>query len=136
MQSHWRADSQDVEIWDARTGRLVTTLSGSTGEVTDVEFSPSGSRVATASYDGTIRLWDPRTGESQLVLLGHIATVPHISFSPDGSQLASYGVEGVVRIWALELDDLIEIAQDRLTRPFTEEECRQYLHAERCSDPL
>jgi hypothetical protein len=40
-----------------------------------------------------------------------------------------------VRIWALELDDLIAIAQDRLTRSFTEEECRQYLHAERCPDP-
>ena len=51
---------------------------------------------------------------------------------PDGSQLASYSVDWVVRIWALELDDLIEIAEDRLTRSFTEDECRQYSHAEHC----
>ncbi len=70
------------------------------------------------------------------MLRGHYAQVSGVSFSPDGSQLASYGVEGVVRIWALELDDLIEIAQDRLTRSFTEEECRQYLHADHCPEPL
>ncbi len=135
VQSHFRAGSQDVEIWDARTGRLVTTLTGYTGEVTDIEFDPSGSRVATSSLDNTIRLWDPRSGELQLVLRGHFAQVSSISFRPDGSQLASYGVEGVVRIWALDLDTLIEIAEDRLTRGFTEEECRQYLHADRCPDP-
>ena len=68
------------------------------------------------------------------MLRGHFAQVSSVSFSPDGSQLASYGVEGIVRIWALDLDDLIEIAQDRLTRSFTEDECRQYLHADRCPD--
>jgi WD40 repeat protein/DNA-binding SARP family transcriptional activator len=136
VQSHSRAGSQGVEMWDARTGRLVTTLTGYSGEVGDIAFDPSGSRVATSSLDGTIRLWDPRSGELQLVLHGHYAQVSSVSFSPDGSQLASYGVEGVVRIWALDLDDLIEIAQDRLTRSFTEDECRQYLHAARCPDPV
>ena len=100
----------------------------------DIAFDPSGSRVATASSDATIRLWDPRSGELQLVLPRAPAQVSGVSFSPDGSQLASYSVDGVVRVWALDLDALIEIAQDRLTRSFTEDECRQYLHAERCSD--
>ena len=101
----------------------------------DIAFDSSGSRVATASFDSTIRVWDPRSGELQLVLPGHGAQVSGVSFSPDGSQLASYSVDGVVRIWALDLDDLIEIAQDRLTRSFTEVECRQYLHTERCPEP-
>jgi WD40 repeat protein len=136
VQSHSRGTSQDVEMWDARTGRLVTTLTGYSGEVDDIAFDASGSRVATASLDSTIRVWDPRTGELQLVLPGQGAQVSSVSFSPDGSQLASYSVGGTVRIWALDLDDLIAIAQDRLTRSFTDDECRQYLHAERCPDPL
>jgi hypothetical protein len=39
-----------------------------------------------------------------------------------------------VRVWALDLDDLIGIAEGELTRDLTEEECRQYLH-EPCPQP-
>ena len=74
-------------------------------------------------------------GEGERRRPGHGLQVSGVSFSPDGSQLASYSVDGVVRIWALDLDDLIEVAQGRLTRSFTEDECRQYLHAEHCPDP-
>ena len=48
--------------------------------------------------------------------------------------LASIGDDGIARVWALDLDDLIAIANDRLTRGFSEDECRQYLHLERCPD--
>jgi hypothetical protein len=37
-----------------------------------------------------------------------------------------------VRIWALDLDDLVEIAENGLTRTLTDEECRQYLHTASC----
>jgi hypothetical protein len=33
------------------------------------------------------------------------------------------------------LDDLITVAEQRLTRTLSDEECRQYLHIERCADP-
>jgi len=37
---------------------------------------------------------------------------------------------------ALDLDDLLKIAHDELTRTLTDAECRQYLHVEACpSDP-
>ena len=49
--------------------------------------------------------------------------------------LASVGDDGLVRVWALDLDELIAIATDRLTRTLTEDECRQYLHVERCPPP-
>ena len=104
--------------------------------MTDIAFEP----VGISRRHGQLRRHDPALGpplraSCSSCCAGNRHQVSHISFSPDGSQLASYGVEGVVRIWALDLDDLIEIAQDRLTRSFTEEECRQYLHAERCPDP-
>jgi WD40 repeat protein len=48
----------DVRIWDVRTGRRLATLKRHWGAVRDVEFSPDGRTLATASYDGTIKLWE------------------------------------------------------------------------------
>jgi WD40 repeat protein len=67
-----------------------------------------------------------------LTLSGHRGAVWRLAFSPDGSKLASSSSDGTVRVWALDLDDLVEIARERLTRLLTDEECRQYLHMELC----
>lgn len=54
------------------------------------------------------------------------------AFVADGKALASGGGDGVARVWALDVDDLISIAEDKLTRGFTEAECREYLHVHTC----
>jgi WD40 repeat protein/DNA-binding SARP family transcriptional activator len=127
--------SQDVEVRDVQTGQRVAALTGHTGAVTDLTFSANGSRLATGSADGTVRVWDPHSGEQLLVLRGHSAAVSSVSFSPDGSRVASASRDGTVRVWALDLDDLAEIAERELTRTFTDEECRQYLHVPTCPSP-
>jgi WD40 repeat protein len=126
------AGSQVAEVWDWATGQHLRTLAGHSGGVTHAAFSPDGSRLATASRDGTVRLWDPDTGEQQLVLRGHDGEVSSVAFSPDGSRLASVSIDGTVRVWELGLDELVEIAENGLTRSLNDEECRQYLHVERC----
>jgi WD40 repeat protein len=123
---------ETVEVWDPATGRRVATLSGITGGVLDLAFNADGSQLATSSQDGTVRIWDPASGERILVLHGHYTGVFSVAFSPDGARLASVGSEGVVRVWALDLDELVAIASRELTRGFTDEECQQYLHTERC----
>ena len=37
-----------------------------------------------------------------------------------------------MRVWALDMDDLLEIAQENVTRSLTDAECRRYLHVEAC----
>ena len=60
------------------------------------------------------------------------AAVGSVTFSPDGNELASVGADGVVRVWALDRDDLVEIAERKVTRSLTDAECRQYLHVDAC----
>jgi WD40 repeat protein len=115
-------------IWDVDSGRKVRTFAGHEDGLWDVAFSPDGSRLATGSFDNTVRLWDADTGVQQLVLRGHELVIGKLAFSPDGSKLASGAGDGTARVWALDLDDLIRIARGELTRDLTEGECRQYLH--------
>ena len=120
-----------ADVWDAQTGDRVATLAAPSA-ISDITFGPDGTTLATGHADGTVRLWDPETGTQQLVLRGDEPRVVNVVFGPDGSKLASVGEDGLVRVWALDLDDLIAIATDRLTRTLSDDECRQYLHVDRC----
>ncbi len=60
-------------------------LAGHTDQVWHAVFSPDGSRIVTASYDGTARLWDSE-GKPLAVLAAYFA-VWRAAFSPDGSRI-------------------------------------------------
>jgi hypothetical protein len=64
-----------------------------------VAFSPDGRRLASASYDGTVKLWDADTGQEVLTLRGHSGRVTSVAFSPDGRRLASANDDGTVMLW-------------------------------------
>ncbi|MGI9242560.1 MAG: protein kinase domain-containing protein [Verrucomicrobiales bacterium] len=67
--------------------------------VRQVTFSPDGSLLATASFDGTVVLWSVATGE-KFRTLQHQSRVWDVAFSPDGSMLASGG-ETMIKLWDL-----------------------------------
>jgi WD40 repeat protein len=88
-----------VVIRDEPSGRVLGTLIGHSGPVNCVAFSPLGDRVATASWDGTIKLWDPANGAEMLTLRGCPNGVNCLAFSPDGRRIVSGGVDGSARVW-------------------------------------
>lgn len=50
-----------VEFWDPRSKSRVAILGGQEGEITALDFSPSGLSLATGSSSGLIKLFDLRT---------------------------------------------------------------------------
>jgi WD40 repeat protein/tRNA A-37 threonylcarbamoyl transferase component Bud32 len=74
-------------------------LVGHTGQVVSVEYSPDGSRVVTAGWDGTARVWSPATGELLLTLKMEGEFVSSACFSSDGRVLITAGKDQVLRFW-------------------------------------
>ena len=66
-------------------------LTGHTGELRAIAYSPDGRTLASVSADNTIRLWDPSRRTPARVLSGHPGGVSSAVFSPDGRTLASGG---------------------------------------------
>ena len=102
-------DNDTVQIWDAATRKLRTTLTGKrwatfTGSRLDLVLvvwavAPDGTWLASGSYDGTVRIWDVATGQQRATLTGHTGSVNALAVAPDGTWLASGSRHGTVRIW-------------------------------------
>ena len=52
-----------ARLFDVSAGKEVSVLRGHTDRIESVCFSEDGSRILTASWDGTARLWDSHSGK-------------------------------------------------------------------------
>jgi hypothetical protein len=58
-----------------------------------------GRRIATTSFDRTVRVWDAETGEDVLSLPWHTGGGLRLAISPDGTRIASSSYDGTARLW-------------------------------------
>ncbi len=123
-----------AKIWDATTGRELLTLTGHSAELRPVAFSSDGKFLTTGSGDNTAKIWDVESGDEILTLPGSEGGVYGVAFSSldNGAHLIVASNDGVVRVFTLDIDELLTLAQTRITRPFTTAECQKYLHTDTC----
>jgi WD40 repeat protein len=86
-----------TRLYDAASGRPLAVLDEQ--RVTDAEFSPDGTVLATAAADGVTRLWGARSGTSIDTLSDEGGGVTDLEFDAGGSLLATGGLDGAVRVW-------------------------------------
>ena len=68
---------------------LDRTLKAHSGWVTGVAFSPDGQRLASGSWDRTLKFWQVSTGEQLGTVSGKMKEVQSLAFSRDGHWLAT-----------------------------------------------
>ena len=94
----------DPPIWltvlDPKTGNVLRRLEVVAGEnqdpqviygpsyVTDLLFTPDGSRLITAHHPGSVRSWDPTTGTELIRMAGNGYGATGLSVSPDSKWVA------------------------------------------------
>lgn len=91
-----------IKVFDVATGTERMALSGHTGRVWSVAFSPDGKRIVSGSFDKSLRVWDAVTGKSLMILQGHSDRVWSVAYSPDGKRIISGSYDGTIRVWDAE----------------------------------
>ncbi|MFN4261875.1 MAG: c-type cytochrome domain-containing protein [Gemmataceae bacterium] len=79
----------DLRLYQVSDWKLLGLLGGHTDVVSYVAFSPDGQRLASASFDKTVRIWDVASHKLEQTLSGHSDFVYATAFSPDGKWLVS-----------------------------------------------
>src|SRR5581483_6485635 len=79
-------------------GTLLLDYHGHTNRVTSLAWSPDGTRIASASKDGTIQIWDAASGGHVLTDTGDGSWVWAVAWSPNGKLIASGTFDGAVQV--------------------------------------
>jgi serine/threonine protein kinase/DNA-binding SARP family transcriptional activator/WD40 repeat protein len=124
--------ANQVAIVDTATWRTKATLVGPQGQIKDLDISPDGTKIASADFSGVVRVWELQSGKPlQAIPFGDIP-IENAKFLDNRHLLVVPANGGDVLTMTLDVHELLRIARGRLTRRFTQEECRTYLHVDTC----
>ena len=106
-----------IKLWDVDAGGALTfarNLTGHSGAVHALEFSPNGRTLASGGDDRTVILWDPVAGRERLALTGHADRVLDVAFNAAGTSLVSVSRDGAIKRWRADVRPVVPESGPRL----------------------
>jgi WD repeat and SOF domain-containing protein 1 len=111
--------------------RALNILKDHVAAVMDVEFSPTGEELVSASYDRTIRLWNRNQGHSRDIYhTKRMQRVFSATFTPDSKYILSGSDDGNIRLWRSHASrrEGIKSARQRQALEYNEALIKRYDH--------
>jgi WD40 repeat protein len=119
-------------IWDVDDREMLHQLDDHNGVVLSAAFHPTEELVATASDDNTVLLYDLSSGDVERRI--ELPSDAHsVAFTPDGEDIVVGTGSGRIVVDPMDVDELVERAQERAGRELTTDECEQFLHEQDCA---
>jgi WD40 repeat protein len=111
-------DDGMLRLWDTDSWQEIRAMQAHEGIISEVDVSPDGRMIATASRnDITPKVWDADTWEQLFSLEGHVSELQDtgfvsqgvwaVQFSPDGQRLTTAADDHTARIWDVTNGDLL-----------------------------
>lgn len=102
------ASGNNIYIWEIESGKCTQELKGHKGEVTSVSLNIDGTKVASGSWDTTVRVWDLRSGDA-VVLKGHDSVIESVRLSSDGEKVVSGSWDTIIRVWTVSSGESVAL---------------------------
>ncbi|KAH7397641.1 U3 small nucleolar RNA associated protein [Cadophora sp. MPI-SDFR-AT-0126] len=126
------SEDHNIYIFDMRKmDRALNVLKDHVAAVMDVEFSPTGEELVSASYDRTIRLWSRMKGHSRDIYhTKRMQRVFSCKWTPDSKYILSGSDDGNIRLWRANASERsgIKSAKQRQALEYSEALTERYAH--------
>ena len=94
---------------DGRNLRRLTTYTGHTNQVLDIDVDKAGNHIVTSSQDRTVIYWDALTGTQLERLWGHTNWVNSVQFDSRSRQAISASQDGTAIEWDLQPGNVLHV---------------------------
>ncbi|TAQ90144.1 hypothetical protein B7494_g1561 [Chlorociboria aeruginascens] len=125
-------EDHNIYIFDMRKlDRALNILKDHVAAVMDVEFSPTGEELVSASYDRTVRLWSRMKGHSRDIYhTKRMQRVFSVKWTPDSKYILSGSDDGNIRLWRANASkrEGIKSAKQRQSLEYSEALVERYSH--------
>lgn len=115
-----------VRIWSVSSGQELFPPISYEGAVNALAFEPQGNRLAIGGAGANVWIWDAARNTRLFTLPGHSDKVEGLIFIPGGQGLVALSADGTEIVHPFAPEELERLAQTRISRPFTPEECKTY----------
>lgn len=117
-----------VRIWNLKKKEFETVLTGHNARIINIKFSWDDKKLASGSWDKTVRLWNTNEWNNlPIILKDHTDWVWSITFRSDGEAILAGCRDSYVRVWPTNAKTMADMLCENTKRNMSKKEWEQFV---------